>query len=258
MVMDNHLAQLEQIVAETTLDARQIAQRTARIHNSAPRKSSFLREANFQRVHPSDLQILFELYDRAFFRRQLTIALGPSPLEFRLSRRMTSSGGKTTCFTERKTGNRRFEICVASSILLACFAGDDHRPITVSGIPCRDRLSALQRILEHEIVHLIEMLVWNKSSCSLRRFQSIARRFFGHQEHKHQLITPRERIFAKHGIQPGTKVRFRFDGAELSGIVNRINKRVTVLVANRRGRRYSDGKRYAAYYVPADGLQITR
>lgn len=256
--MDNHLVKLQQIVAGTALDAKQVAQRTARVHHSALRKSRFLREANFEQVHPSDLQLLFERYDAAFFRRQLNAALGQSTLHFRLSPRMTSSGGKTTCFTNRQTGNRRYEICVASSILLACFAGDDHRPITVSGLPCLDRLSALQRIVEHEIVHLIEMLLWNKSSCSRRRFQSIARRFFGHSQHKHELITPRERAIVKHGLQPGTKVRFRFDGAELNGFVNRINKRVTVLVASRRGRRYSDGKRYAAYYVPAHDLQLTK
>jgi hypothetical protein len=142
------------------------------------------------------------------------------------------------------------------SSLFDCFAGDDHRPITVSGILCRDSLAAMQRILEHEIVHLIELLLWSESSCSKARFQSITRRFFGHTEHKHQLITPRERVIVKYGIQPGQKVRFRFDGAEYTGIVNRINKRVSVLVENRFGERYSDGKRYSTYYVPAQGLEI--
>jgi len=50
-------------------------------------------------------------------------------------------------------------------------------------------------------------------------------------------------------------VRFRFDGVERKGVVNRINKRATVLVEDRRGEQYSDGKRYAKFYVPVQMLE---
>jgi hypothetical protein len=70
------------------------------------------------------------------------------------------------------------------------------------------------------------------------------------------LITPRERAMVKFGIRPGMKVRFRFDGAEHQGIVNRINKRATVLVEDRQGAPYSDGKRYAKFYVPVPLLRV--
>jgi hypothetical protein len=50
-------------------------------------------------------------------------------------------------------------------------------------------------------------------------------------------------------ISPGMVVRFRFDGVEHSGIVNRISKRATVLVENCEGKRYSDGKHYIKFYV---------
>ena len=125
----------------------------------------------------------------------------------------------------------------------------------MSGIECRDRLEALQRILEHELVHLIEFILWQQSSCSAARFQSVANRFFSHTEHTHQLITPRERAFAKFGLKAGSRVSFRVDGQHYVGIVNRITKRATVLVEDSRGTRYTDGKRYAKFYVPVGQLK---
>ena len=109
--------------------------------------------------------------------------------------------------------------------------------------------------MEHELIHLVEMLLWSTSRCSARRFQSMARRFFGHTTHTHALITPRERAWAKFGIKPGDPVRFRFKGAQYTGIVNRITKRATVLVKETHGRRYADGHRYARFYVPVESLE---
>jgi hypothetical protein len=109
--------------------------------------------------------------------------------------------------------------------------------------------------MKHEVVHLIETIVWGKSSCAQARFQSITRRFFGHTENMHRLITPKERAIVKFGIKPGMIVRFRFDGIEHTGIVNRISKRATVLVEDVRGQRYSNGKHYAKFYVPVQGLE---
>ena len=144
---------------------------------------------------------------------------------------------------------------MSTTLLFGCFADDDHRPITASGITCRDRLDALQRVMEHELTHLIEMLLWEKSSCAKSRFHSITLRFFGHTENKHQLITPREKAMVKFGITAGMKVRFRFDGVERIGRVNRISKRATVLVEDANGQPYSDGKRYAKFYVPVQMLE---
>ena len=140
-------------------------------------------------------------------------------------------------------------------MLFGGFTEDDHRSITTSGITCRDRLDALQRVMEHEIIHLIEMLLWGKSSCSQPRFHSITRRFFGHTENKHKFITPKEKALVKFGIRPGVKVRFRFDDIERTGVVNRVSKRATVLVEDRTGRLYSDGKHYTKFYIPVQMLE---
>jgi hypothetical protein len=100
------------------------------------------------------------------------------------------------------------------------------------------------------------MLVWTKSSCSAPRFQSIAEGLFGHTRHTHALITPRERALTEHGVRPGSRVRFRIDGAEHVGVVNRVTKRATVLVEDGRGAKYSDGKLYSKFYVPVGMLEM--
>jgi hypothetical protein len=49
--------------------------------------------------------------------------------------------------------------------------------------------------------------------------------------------------------------RFRhFEGRRLTGRVNRITKRATVLVEDSEGQKYSDGLRYKTYYVPIADL----
>jgi hypothetical protein len=246
---------LLQIVESTTLGAHEIAARTKQIHAAVLSKSEFIDDPNFMTIHPADLELLFAQYDHEFFDGQIKESLGKVPLHFGLSKRMTSSGGKTACYSDRSNGRHRYEISVSTTILFGCFGGDDHRPISGSGIVCHDRLDALQRVMEHELVHLIEMLLWDKSSCAKSRFHSITLRFFGHTENKHQLITPREKAIIKYGIKPGMKVRFRFDGVEHKGVVNRINKRATVLVEDRGGERYSNGKHYAKFYVPVQLLE---
>jgi hypothetical protein len=95
-------------------------------------------------------------------------------------------------------------------------------------------MEALQRIFEHEIVHLIEQLCWGNSDCAAMRFHDIAQRLFLHRAHTHNIITRRERA-AESGIRVGSRVAFSFEGQRLAGRVNRITKRVTVLVGAFRG-----------------------
>jgi hypothetical protein len=78
---------------------------------------------------------------------------------------------------------------------------------------------------------------------------------FGHTQHTHELITPREKAWTKYRIRPGDQVRFRFDGHHYTGIVNRITKRATILVEDPRGPRYSDGRHYRKFYVPIQILE---
>lgn len=249
------LERLKQLVEDTRLFPGEITARTRFISEQVLSGSSYIREPNFDAVHPNDLRHLFHQYDHEFFGDFIVPALASTPLNFRLAPRMTRTGGTTTRFRRRQPPfDVWYEIAIASTLLFQTFHDVD-RPIRVNGCPCANRLEALQRIMEHEMIHLVEMLIWNDSRCSAPRFQSIAGRVFGHTDHRHHLVTQRERASTQFGVQPGKRVRFRFDGREYTGTVNRINRRATVLVEDPHGAKYTDGKRYRKFYVPLAALE---
>jgi hypothetical protein len=216
-------------------------------------RSPHLRELDFTRIRAQDLEFLFAAYDRCFFGGLCQAALDGRRLTFRLSTRMTRAGGKTTRFST-SNGEVRYEISIAIATLFDGF-GETDRRVTVCGLDCENRLEALQRIFEHELVHLIEQLCWGTSDCAARRFQDIAARIFRHRAHTHQLITRWERA-SNLGIRIGSRVTFTYQGRQMSGRVNRITKRATVLVEDSHGRPYSDSVHYKAYYVPLACLAL--
>ncbi|MCA9033669.1 MAG: hypothetical protein KDA91_01005 [Planctomycetaceae bacterium] len=244
---------LRNLLTHRTLSPEEQQQVFREIHDTVLMQSEYITEPNFRTFHPDDLKLMFQQYDQKLLNGACLQALGERPLGFLLSKRMTRAGGKTTWKTirNRLTGSVReeFEIAVSSHLLFQNFR-DETRSVTVTGFECQNRLEAMQRIVEHEIVHLSERLAWNTSNCRARRFQSIAERLFGHRVHTHDLVTTNEMARRQLGIRVGTQVRFDFEGHAMKGIVNRITKRVTVLVPDARGTRYSDGQRYTKYYIP--------
>lgn len=247
---------LKTIVTTTKLDIDEIGRRVRAIYGRLLQESRYVRTGNFQSIHPDDLKTLFASYDEIFFNRTISQSLGETPLDFRLSRRLTSCAGKTTRWTRRKPQQAlqiEYEISISTTLLFQTFRDVD-RVVTTSGVECHDRIEALQRVFEHELVHLVELLVWNKSQCTRPRFQTISNRLFGHREHTHQLITQSERALAKFGLRVGDKVTFRVDSRQFHGIINKITRRATVLVENANGTRYTDGKRYLKFYIPLDML----
>jgi hypothetical protein len=220
--------------------------------------SRFVRRGNFKDICSSDLGLLFQITDEYFFDGEvarLCEQQAERPLTFRLSTRMTSAGGMTTMQTSnhRRNPTTEFEIAIATTPLFATF-GDEPTAV-VSGVVCRDRLEALQRIMEHEMVHLIEMMLWKDSNCSAKPFKNIVMRFFGHTESNHQLLTPRDLARKRLGISPGDQVTFTIEGQQFKGHVNRITKRATILVPTPRGTLYDDGRKYQKYYVPLYRLE---
>ncbi len=57
------------------------------------------------------------------------------------------------------------------------------------------------------------------------------------------------------GISEGDLVSFSTGGHKVTGHVNRITKRATILVQAPNGSLYDDGKRYQKYYVPLNRLK---
>jgi hypothetical protein len=237
--------------------AAELAARNRQIYLAMLDRSNHLREGNFTAVAVADLRLLFELYDAAFFDGLLGAMLveDSANLTFRLSSRMTRVGGTTVMQRERAwtsagpPGRVRYEVTVSSVLLFESFRAPD-RNVTVGGLECLDRLEALQRIFEHELLHLAEFLAWGRSSCALDNFHRLSQRVFGHAGTKHDLVTPRETAARTYNVQVGDRVCFNHDGVRRTGVVNRITRRATVLVEDPNGRVFSDGKRYATFYLP--------
>ena len=252
--------ELRRLVETSLILTPELEDRSQAIFDFVLKSSPYIDQPNFTALCDEDLAHLFAQYDQRFFGEacQRTLQAMGSPLDFRVSPRMTRAGGKTTRIVPRVARGLspvpRFEIAVSSTLLFQTFADVD-RPIKVTGLMCFNRLEALLRIFEHELIHLVEMLLWQASCCAAPRFRGIAGRFFGHTESTHQLITPDERAREKFGIRPGDRVTFVLDGAPYTGVVNRVTKRATILVEDTRGTRYSDGRRYAKFYVPVGMLE---
>jgi hypothetical protein len=239
-----------------------IAARTRAIHGTVLRRSPRITTGNFTCIATADLELLFELYDEAFFgggARQLVRASG-APLHFHLSHRLTRSAGLTKRFAPRVPRGApppppsRFEITLSTALLFQTF-NDVERTIRVNGIVCNDRLEAVQRVFEHELLHLIEMLLFGKSSCDADNFKTLALDWFGHTQTRHDLVTQHERAREKFDVRVGDRVAFTFEGVRHVGVVNRITRRATVLVESSSGTPYSDGKRYVKYYIPLAMLE---
>ena len=231
-----------------------IAEKALAVHRDFLRQSPRVGAGEFERLAPSDLALLFDLYDARFFDGGLQRLLDAAavPLTFRTSRRLTRTAGTTSLYRPRPgalAGPVRYEIAVSTPLLLQTFA-DVHRPVYVNGLLCRDRVEALQRVFEHELLHLLEMLIWTRSSCSGPRFKALAWNYFGHTATKHDLITQGERASHHFGLRVGDRVAFESEGVRRVGVVNRITRRATILVESAAGAPYTDGKRYEKFYVP--------
>jgi len=236
----------------------EVASRTARIYRAMLERSQHIRSGNFEAIAVDDLRLLFDLYDFEFFEGLLSAMLREDcdgRITLRLSDRMTRAAGKTIRHrTRQRVGWRvveqpEYELAISTFLLFQTFEHID-RPVTVTGLVCRDRLEALQRIFEHELLHLAEFLAEGRSSCSAAQFQSLSRAIFGHESAVHDLVTPREVAAKAHAIRQGDRVAFDFEGKTHFGRVNRITKRASILVEDPGGPMFSDGRRYSTFYIP--------
>jgi len=238
--------------------AEEVERRSRRIYEAMLGQSRHIKDANFTAIATDDLARLFGWYDREFFQERLGEMLhedGVYPLGFRLSRRLVSAAGQTIRQARRVHRNGQpsikvdYEITISTTLLYNTFQNVD-RAVTVGGLACQDRLEALQRIFEHELLHLAEFLGWGRSNCRARNYHALSQRIFAHEGAFHDLITPRETARSAFDIRVGDRVSFVFDSTRYCGLVNRITRRATVLVEDPLGQRFTDGRSYRRFYVP--------
>lgn len=234
----------------------EIIQKRAAVGRYTLQNSPTITGTEITRISGQDLELLFQLYDHHFlqgyFSRQFA-----GTVRFSLSSRMTRSAGKTHFpknLGQLKPHQEEYEIRIGVAFLFNF--GQLAREKTVNGIQAANALEALQLVFEHEICHLVELHCCRESSCRRERFKTIAFSLFGHNDSYHHLPTEREIAAVQYGFVPGMSVRFRHQGALLSGFIHRINKRATVMVPDKQGE-YQDqaGTRYAKWYVPLDELE---
>ena len=227
-----------------------IYQKIQSIYDQILKEARYIDQGNFTRIGADDLEYLFWLYDRHFFEGFFR-ARCADRLSFRLAKRMTQAGGKTTWNKKDRT----YEIALSTELIFKTF-GAVEREVVVAGQVCTDRLEATMRIMEHEMIHLLELLLFEDSSCRQPQFQRLAGNVFGHTGFTHDLVSGAEQAQKVYNIKPGDAVWFEFEGQRLEGIVHRITKRATVLVLDAKGDlQDQQGKRYRKYYVPVPWLK---
>jgi predicted SprT family Zn-dependent metalloprotease len=200
----------------------------------------------------SDLELLFQLYDKIFLGGYFQSSKFQGSIIFTLSTRMRTNAGKLVYLKNIKSQDENREY-YELKIGVNLFFQYNHlnREKMVNGIKTKDSLHALQLVFEHELCHLIEVHCFQKSNCRQERFKTIAHNIFGHTESYHQLPTKREVAASRYDLRIGDQVHFTHEGKKHTGIISNINVRATVMVPEKNGSYRDDkGKRYNKWYIP--------
>jgi hypothetical protein len=219
-------------------------------------RSKNINSGDIKVISIEDLKLLFNLYDEIFlnfyFRDNFK-----GVLKFSLSQRMSRNAGKTVMSKSLKPSTLQQEIYeIVMAVKFFFNYSQIDRDKKVNGIYTSDALNAFQLVLEHEICHLIEFHIFKESSCKGQRFKNLAHNIFAHTDVYHQLPTEGEIAQNIYGFKLGDKVSFEHEGKKYKGIINRVNKRATVMVVSSKGE-YVDklGNRYVKWYVPLGNLK---
>ena len=156
------------------------------IKNIMGRNDSKLVEKKLVDIDEDDLNSLFYLYDSVFFGNKINDYMKSNNYVFNLtaSSRLKSYAGLFKARIYRNTS--KFSIEIAVKLINKQFKVDKS-PVYVGGLECIDRIELSQRILEHEISHLLEYIVWNETGDNNKRFKDILSKLWGHKENWHRL-----------------------------------------------------------------------
>jgi hypothetical protein len=185
---------------------------------------------------PRDIKKLFSLYDKHYFYNRLSRHIN---MKFELSNKLTKSAGNIRYKAKLNTVKITFSL---PRIFVVDYKNESG--YIVNGIKCKTPIEALMRVMEHELTHLIEFILYGDSNCNDARFIQLSYQLWGHTENKHHLglETPTETTL--YGFRKGDKVSFVYQDTIHRGVINRVGKRATVIVDEVR-----------KYYVPLHLLE---
>ena len=215
-----------------------------------------LRGSSIEKLSVGDLELLLQLYDEVFFNNWFKDSF-KGKLMLSLSKRMTRSAGMTIypkINSKLKEEDLKLEIRIGVDFFFHYDRVKSSK--AVCGLETESSLEALQLVFEHELCHVLEFILYKKSSCKAQRFKTIANNVFGHRGSYHGLPTYRQIAVQEQNVRIGDLVAFSWEGKAQQGIVSNINKRATVMVLDRMGA-YADkkGNRYSKYYVSINLLE---
>ena len=117
-----------------------IKDKTNEIYSQIINQSKIIDKGNFTRIETSDMKLLFSFYDQHYFQGFFNDNY-KNKIFFRLSKQMTSAGGKTQRFID----SDKFILSLSTFLIFKTFNGIK-REIKINGIICHDRLEASMRI----------------------------------------------------------------------------------------------------------------
>lgn len=179
---------------------------------------------------------LYLIYDRIIFNNEISKM---TDLSFEISFKLTKSAGMTKFYHRSKN----IKILFSYPLIFSQFK-DNAVSYEVNGILCNNPVEALMRVMEHELVHVVEYLIFKDSSCSKTRFKKLCYHIFGHTDTKHKLGLNKENKAVIPKFKVGEKVQFEYNGITYFGIINRITKRATILINDK------ENKVNGKFYVP--------
>jgi hypothetical protein len=144
------------------------------------------KSTDLQGMTKDDLRALFNLYDDIFFENSFNAYFGRSGSDFStfFAPKLTKTAGMCT-----KQGCV-YTIQISSQIMSGLFTSVGKNVHAANGLICRTRLSCLQLVLEHEMIHLLQY-IWRECSSTASHgpeYRTLVKNIFGHTETTHDLL----------------------------------------------------------------------
>ncbi len=151
----------------------------------------------------SDLEYLFGLYDDTFFQGQILKKIADTDSVINFYARSRTSGVAGVCGVKTIDSRKYYYLDIAPQIIETLYRYNKLDLPMAAGIGCNDRLSCVQLIMEHEIIHLISLLYGYlvlppgpkiatntmdpKANPHGPLFQCMVKEYFGHSTFDHDL-----------------------------------------------------------------------